>query len=284
MLKWFGIGLVAVSAVLVPVVLAGALQWKAQTRALVQRLDAGRITGGPARFDAKELEELPPPVQRYFRAALRPGAPMVVAVQVEHCGEFNMSETAASWKPLRSTQWVATRRPGFVWDGRVAMAPGIPVHVHDASVAGEGILHVALFGLVKIADLRGGGDIASGELMRYLAEAAWYPTALLPSQGVRWEAIDATSARATIADGGVQVGLTFTFRDDGLIASVRADARGRTVGDRIVPTPWEGRWTRYEERDGMRIPVEGDVAWLTEAGRRPYWRASISALQYEFAR
>jgi hypothetical protein len=35
---------------------------------------------------------------------------------------------------------------------------------------------VALF---TVADLHGPGDIAQGELMRFFAETAWYPTALL---------------------------------------------------------------------------------------------------------
>ncbi|WP_332942875.1 MULTISPECIES: DUF6544 family protein [unclassified Microcoleus] len=32
--------------------------------------------------------------------------------------------------------------------------------------------------------------MAQGELMRFFAEAARYPAAFLPSQGVCWEAID----------------------------------------------------------------------------------------------
>ena len=49
----------------------------------------------------------------------------------------------------------------------------------------------------EAADLLGAlGEVAQGELMRFFAEAAWYPTALLPSQGVRWQAVDDTSARA----------------------------------------------------------------------------------------
>ena len=40
--------------------------------------------------------------------------------------------------------------------------------------------------------------MAEGELMRFLAEAAWYPTALLPSQGVRWQGADERSAFATL--------------------------------------------------------------------------------------
>jgi hypothetical protein len=70
-------------------------------------------------------------------------------------------------------------------------APGLPVRVHDAYVAGEGVLNARVLGLVSVVDMRGTGEVAEGELMRFFAEAAWYPTALLPSQGVRWQAVDA---------------------------------------------------------------------------------------------
>jgi hypothetical protein len=119
--------------------------------------------------------------------------------------------------------------------------------------------------------------------MRFLAEAAWYPTALLPSQGVRWQAIDERSARATLEDRGVRATMTFRFGADGLIESVRADARGRTVRGEVVPTPWEGRWSNHALRDGMRVPLTGEVAWLLPEGEKPYWRGTIESLRYEFA-
>ena len=34
----------------------------------------------------------------------------------------------------------------IVWDGRVALLPGRPVHVYDTYVAGAGRLHAAMFG------------------------------------------------------------------------------------------------------------------------------------------
>jgi len=43
--------------------------------------------------------------------------------------------------------------------------------------------HASLFGLISLANWRGTPEVAQGELMRFLAEAAWDPTALLPSQG-----------------------------------------------------------------------------------------------------
>jgi len=71
---------------------------------------------------------------------------------------------------------------------------------------------------------------------------------------------------------------------EGLIETVRAEARGRTVGGQIVPTPWHGRFWSYEERDGMRVPLEGEVAWLLPEGPKPYWRGRITELVYEPAR
>jgi hypothetical protein len=261
----------------------GAWRWEAGTRALRARLDAARQPLQPARCDARELDGLPPPVQRYFRVALTDGQPMVAAVRIAHAGTFNMSEAGEQWKPFTSTQRVITRRPGFDWDARIALLPGLPVRVHDAYVAGGGVLHATLLGLVTLAELRGTPALAQGELMRYLAEASWYPTALLPSQGVRWEAVDDAAARATLADGDTSVTLLFRFDESGLIGSVRAEARGRTVRGAVVATPWEGRWWNYEARDGMKVPLEGEVAWLLPGGPKPYWRGRVTRVEYESA-
>jgi len=245
-------------------------------------LEAARRAIQPARYDARELAGLPEPVQRYFRAALRPGQRMISAVTLDHAGTFNLSERGARWLEFTSHQRVVLARPGFDWDARIRLLPGLAFHVHDAYVAGEGILRARLLGL-PVATLRGTPDLARGELMRFLAEAAWYPTALLPSQGVSWTPVDDTGARAGFGDGDTRASLTFRFGPEGLIESVRAEDRGRAVKGRIVPTPWEGRWTRCVERDGMRVPLEGEVAWILPDGRRPYWRGRITRLEYEHA-
>lgn len=259
----------------------GASRWADLTQALMRQLEVVRLPPPHARFDVRELEGLPAPVQRYFRAVLTDGQPIVAAVTVEHTGTFNLSQTGEQWRPFTSLQRVVTHRPGFVWDGRIALIPGIAVHVHDAYIAGVGILKPSVLGLYPLADLRGEGEIARGELMRYFAEAAWYPTALLPSQGVLWEALGDRSAKATLTDGTLSVTMHVEFDHAGLIASGRFEARGATVGHAIVPTPWEGRWSNYQERNGMRVPITGEAAWLPAQGRKPYWRGSITSLVYE---
>jgi hypothetical protein len=163
------------------------------------------------------------------------------------------------------------------------MAPGLAVRVHDAYVAGEGILHAALFGVITLTRLRDTTETAAGELMRFLAEAAWYPTVLLPGQGVRWQAVDDRSARATLTDGGLSVTLVFHFGDDGMIEAVSTPARGRLVDGKIVPTPWQGRFWGYCREDGMLVPGEGEVGWILPSGARPYWRGRLAEASYRFA-
>jgi hypothetical protein len=276
--------IIALAAAAVALAFYGATRWARRTRAALGRLEAARTPPSRPRYDMRELDGLPAPVQRYFRSVLREGQPIVAAVTLEQTGALNMSLAGDRWKPFTSLQRIVTSRPGFIWSARIAILPGFSVYVHDGYVGGTGILHAAALGLFTVAELRGRGAIAQGELMRYLAEAAWYPTALLPSQGVHWEAVDDSAAKATLTDGEIAATLTFRFDTAGLIESVRSEARGRTVGDAIVMTPWEGRWSNYQERSGMRVPLSGEVAWLLPEGRMSYWRGTVSSLAFDFSK
>ena len=217
-LLWLGLVLCLLVGAAVGISAYGSKRWTDATLTLTRGLDAARIDARvnpppPTRYDSRELEGLPAPVQRYFRAVLKEGQPVIAAATVELAGTFNMSATDEQWKPFTSRQRVVTRRPGFLWDAQVSMLPGLTVRVVDSYIAGKGLLHAAILGLFTVADVSGGGEIARGEFMRFFAEMAWYPTALLPSQGVRWEALDDRSANATIVDGPLTLTLLFRFND-----------------------------------------------------------------------
>ena len=261
----------------------GSSRWQASTKAQMARLKAARVATPAGRYDAREIDGLPAPVERYFRAVLKDGQPFIAAATFELAGTINMSATGENWKPFTSTQRATTHRPGFLWNGRVVMLPGLAAHVHDSYIAGVGTLHAAVLGLFTVAEVQGSGEIARGELMRYFAEMAWYPTALLPSQGVRWAAVDDRSANATLVDGPVSLTLLFRFDETGLITSVHADARGAGVGKDTVMLPWECSVSNYQLRDGMMEPGHGEAAWLRPEGRKPYFVGNLTSLVYEFS-
>jgi hypothetical protein len=258
----------------------GSYRWQLNTDKLRAELIDGQRTIKPKIYDSKEIEGLPAPVQRFFRTVLKDGQAIASAVKLSQQGQFNMSETKAKWSPFTATQLVITQRPGFDWDARIQMAPGLNVFVHDTYLLGEGSLYASLLGLFTVAKMHGAPENNQGELLRFFAEATWYPTALLPSQGVRWEAVDDTSARATLTDGATTVSLVFQFNDEGAIATIRAEARYR---DKLTAMPWGGRFWEYSVRNGMLIPLEGEVGWEHPEGTRLYFKGRITEINHEFA-
>ena len=277
--------LVALAVCVAGAFVYGASRWQGKTRELRAKLAAARIPITRAPYDVREIEVLPPPVHRYFRAVLQDGQPIVGGVRLSQEGQFRQGDGEDGWRPFKATQVFTTRPPGFDWDARIRMAPGVTAFVHDAYAAGEGMLHAEALGLITVADVRGTPAAAQGELLRYLAEAAWYPTALLPGHGVRWEAMDDSAAIATLTDGATSVSLEFRFDSEGLITSLKAASRyhGEIDGGPEF-APWHGRFWAYEVRHGMRIPLEGEVAWQLPAGLLPYCRVRIREIGYEFAR
>lgn len=279
-IKWMAIIGVLIIVSLGIASIYGSYRWQSDTDKLRAKLINGRQAIKPQIYDQKELEGLPEPVQRFFRTVLKDGQAIASAVKLSQQGQFNMSETEDKWSPFTATQLVITQRPGFDWDARIQMAPGLNAFVHDTYLLGEGSLHASLLGLFTVADVRGTPEAAQGELLRFFAEATWYPTALLPSQGVRWEAIDDTSAGATLTDGATTVSLVFQFNAEGAIATMRAEARYR---DKLTAMPWSGRFWEYSVQGGMLIPLEGEVGWEYPEGTRLYFKGRTTEINYEFA-
>ncbi len=285
-MKWL-IGSVLAVALLLAAALAlgawGAARWAQSSQALLARLEATRLPLATTRYDARELAGLPAPVQRYFGKVLKDGQAMVTAATIEHTGSMNLSPTGEQWKPFTSQQHVLTQRPGFIWNARLQMMPGVVVYVHDAYIAGVGMLVPAVMGLFKMGEPQNGADLAQGELIRYLPERAWYPTALLPSQGVRWDAVDDSHAQATFVDGPLSVSMRVTFNTERLIEAIRFESRGAIIDKLVVMRPWEAYFSNYQEQGGMWVPMTGEVVWITPQGRKPYWRGTITAMAFEFA-
>jgi hypothetical protein len=276
-------------AILVAVVALVAIEraqerWSAAAEDMRRTLrSAAPATGGsPYREDA--VASLPSPVARYFRAALRDGQPLVKRVRISWRGEFNTGRPGHdAWKPFTAAQEFLPGAPGFVWDARIATAPGLPVLVRDGFVGGAGSMRASILGLITMLDVSGTEAVTRSALQRYLAEAAWFPTALFPGQGVSWAAIDERRARASLTAGSTTVALEFRFGGDGLIESIYAPDRFYDDGVHPpVARPWLARILRYQVSHGMKLPAAGVVEWELPEGAFPYWRGSPREIELDY--
>lgn len=266
----------------VMLVVLAARAWTTGTHEALEQLVSAPRWPVVVRSARDPLAGLPPPVARYLRLAVPERQPLIIRAELQQHGSFLMAPPTG-WRPFSATHTATVAPAGFVWDARISAAPGATVFVRDGFVRGEGRMHASFMGVVPIVNVHGTRDIAAGALLRWLAEAVWYPTALLPGEGVDWTALSGSSARATVREGGTIVALDFHFGSDGLVGHVYARARGRFVKGVSVPTPWQGRFTHYERHSGMLIPVVGEVEWLSTEGALPYWRGQLDDVRFQHA-
>ena len=231
-------------------------------------------------FRRDDLNELPEPVRRYFNNVLQDGQQYVDTVRLEQEGELRTGEADSGWKQFTATQYISTDPLGFFWNARVNLWPLISARIGDLYSSGEGSARISLLGLIPIGGDDSNPELNEGELLRYLAEAVWYPTALLPSEGVQWNGIDETTAEATLEYGGATATLTFHFSEDNVVSKVHAEQRPRRVDNGYEPTPWTGRWDDYETRNGIHIPTTGEVIWHLPDGDMEAWRGRLTDIRY----
>ena len=91
-LMWLGWCLVVLAIAALGLAAFGERRWAGEVAVLRSGLEGGRLDGmpgpgsPPTRYDARELEGLPAPVQRYFRTVLKDGQPFAAG-----CGEIRMT-------------------------------------------------------------------------------------------------------------------------------------------------------------------------------------------------
>ncbi|WP_400193128.1 DUF6920 family protein [Hymenobacter sp. B81] len=262
-------GLAGVAAVAAAV---GAVRWNRRTARAVAQLSAPAPT---AVFSFEQLPpDLPGPVARYFRFAVRPGQPLLGRLRVREQGEFRTAPDQP-WASFTAEHHVQTSPPGFVWDASIYLMPVLPVRIRDSYLAGRGTMQGVVAGLIPVVNESGRPDLNEGSLLRYLAEAVWYPTALLPGRGVVWTPIDEHAALATLRDGTTTVSLQFYFNERGEVTRVYTPSRYRDVAGHGVPTPWGGSFRDYARIGGLMRPQAGEVSWFLPTGAFAYWRARL---------
>lgn len=268
---------------------AARRRWETATERLVRRLLMGRGGTAPeATVSFQVLDPLPGPVQRYFRRVLRDGQPCIRSARVRQAGQFRSKESAdiqAGWQPFEAVQVFTAEPPGFVWDARIRMAPFANVWARDGYVGGRASMLGSLLAAVPVVHADDGAELRAGALQRYLAESVWFPTALLPSDRLTWTPMNDFHARATLSDGETSVALEFEFGPTGEIVASYTPGRLRAASDGTgehVTLPWGSRYRRYEDREGIRVPLESEAYWVVGGLEQPYYRGYNVETEYEF--
>ncbi len=276
------IGLWVVAGILVAAVIVVAISgWLYQRRVQREMAQMAAVAAAVEDRPAVDLAALPAPVQRYFAySGVLTHAPVRLAY-VRHGGTFRAGE-AQGWLPITGEEVFSVNPPGFIWKGTIQMVPGMTVTARDYYIESHGNMLIRMLGTVTIDDATGPA-IDKGAMLRYWAEAAWFPTALLPGPQVQWEAIDDNSARLIVSDADRREEMTVVFDAEGRIVTITSAGRQFKSGNVVREAPWGGTYGDYREVDGLRIPFAAEVVWHFPEGDLPYARFSLNEVLYDDA-
>ena len=260
--------IIGVVVFIIMMVIIGGIMVKSQLEKSVEELFSlsqdisGRV------YSHEQIEGLPEPVQRYFRYSLQENQPYISYVRLKHGGNFRL-KSDQKWMSIRGEEYFTAQKIGFVWFGKLPL-----FSVIDQYIDGRGSLVAKLLSLIKVADANG-EKIDQGELLRWLGEAPWYPTALLPSEKLTWESVDNNSAKVILSNQGLSVQGIFYFNKEGQITKFTSK---RYKEDTLEN--WTGYYRDYKEVNGMQIPHDVEVMWNLESGNFSYARFNITEIEY----
>jgi hypothetical protein len=170
-------------------------------------------------------------------------------------------------------QTVDLRRPAFEW--RASAGPLGCISVTDALRDEEARLEVRAFRYFRVAAVKGGAAAAKGEIMRYLAELAWAPDAILANPALAWRLVDGRTLCVSAGCGGARGEVLLRLDSCGRIAAVAAEDRPRKEADGFVERPWRGFFSDYRQHQGRWLPFAAKVGWLLDGHTFIAWRGRI---------
>lgn len=268
--------------------LAAAAVWLArlwQQRALaaiVNTVERSAKARKPREAGVLSIDSLPPPVARYLNHALSTEKRRLVVARYRQVGTLRTDTRSERWMNFTASQVISPSLSEFVWDARVSVIPLLHLRVIDSFVGGCGAGQVALLSAVPIGSAGGTMEMNSGSLHRFLAEAVWYPTALLPSSVLSWEPVDDARALATLTHSAISVSLEFRFNQRDEVESIYTPCRWGSFDGGYKQVAWEGKFRDYAKRDGLLVPTRGEVGWYTDGDWGSVWRGSVVSAKLEF--
>lgn len=222
------------------------------------------------------LSDLPAPVERWLIHCGVPGREEIQTVYLKQTGKMKLKPGQENWMKSEAEQSFNAIQPQFTWRVRTSMF-GLPVVGRDDFANGKGSMLIKLAGLIPVVNLADDPKLSESTMQRYLGEIIWFPTAAL-SPYITWEAIDDSSARATMEYAGIEGSAIFYFDEKGEPARVLM-SRYRDINDE-EPTDWLAEIKKVDRVNGIVIPVDVEASWLSDDGKFTWYVFEVQDVRY----
>jgi hypothetical protein len=262
--------------------LLSAVWSRHKVRSAIKRLrkrEHGK-TGGKE-FHAGAISSLPPIVQKYFTNTLQEGQRYIDFIQMSQEADFR-TQIDGDWSHLSANVWYGAFEPGMVWKARfgTSLLPFKTASLEFIHGKGHGL--VRLLGTITLLEPHGyEADITL--LSRYLMEAVWFPTVLLPNRHIEWSPVSELSAKAEIHFEGLRASAIFTFTPDGQIENIVTHDKFRDFKGSFEKEQFTLHCKNFKQFQNITIPTEVEFVWNLPSKDFSYGKFRVADIRYEFS-
>lgn len=212
---------------------------------------------------------LPGPVHRHFRATLGEMVPEIETAIVWGRAYFKVK---GLWYPMRFKGYY-TSGQGFRRDMEITWF-GVPIlRGSDAYLGGEGSLKIT--GLLRMTDK--GAKVDQGENLAMWGEAPFTtPSTLVLDPRIRWEPVDAHTARLIVPFGDKEEILRVEF--DPHTGLMRSMSGMRYREQEKTKTPWRGWYSEWKTLHSIKVPHRVASSWEDQV--EPYIIMNLEGAEY----
>jgi hypothetical protein len=234
-----------------------------------------------ALFTPEMVAGLPDPARRYFLFAIAPRTPLRTVVELDMVGEIGLgNKERPNYQPMVAREILAPPH-GFVWMPRIGSGLS-RVSGSDACIGDRAWTRFWLLDTIPVARTQATPDLVRSARARAVAEALWAPASLLPANGVSWEPVDGSRARAVFRHEGESFALELTVAEDGRPVSVSMPRWTNANPERVFRyQPFGATVEETGAFDGYTIPTRIDGGNGFGTGEYfPFFRAEVTGARF----
>ena len=230
-------------------------------------------------FVTTGIPSTPEPVARYVSWALGENPDPIDCVHIRYTGRIRYGETGR-WMNMNGEALFSLATPGFVWNAKIAYAPGIWIEGFDYYVHDEAGMNFNLFSIFPLDNVHT-GEIRGSSLFRYLTNTPLFPMIHRSSGFIRWETVDDSTAKGIIRDADMSVEAIARFDGRGWIESIRTCQKTHPETGRPVPGLFASRFSGYAKVGSYWIPMQIASDLILPDGEYVCAEYSITDVEYD---
>lgn len=274
----------AIIAIALVIVAGVGFRWadKSARGAFLER--AARVKTAAGRYDdapvtEEDLRDVPEPLARHIRFSGALGKTRISAVHLFHSGQFRPSATRP-WMAIRGEYFITTKKPSFMWYGKIQMVPGVSVVAVDSYAEGSGRMTVKAMSVFPIVDDHS-PQVSQSAFGRCVAELTMAPTFFLDRSRVRCTQTGPDQVRCTVTDGQFSADADLFINHDGSLDRVVVMRYFDRGGGTATLERFTGKASRPRMFGGRMLASTFDGLWNLPEGDLHYVSFDVDRVEWE---